>query len=631
MPELDLLAAEQALRGPDVLAPFNRAGILDAADIHVAVALCRLAALEDPPPSLLLAAALAVRAPRLGHVHVDLATIAETVAGDFAQDDVAGLVWPATEAWLSTVRAATPVVTLGEQAGELPLRLTGTRLSLERYWRAELRLAEALAALDRQAPRGLALDWLAREIHRLFPAETDGDQRVAACTGMLRGLTVIAGGPGTGKTTTIARLVALLVLAGVRDGGPVPLIALCAPTGRAAARLTESLTAEAGRLELPDAVRESLRGLRAVTMHRLLGARGDGRFAHGPANPLPHDVVIVDETSMVSLSMMTRLVDAVRDDGRLMLVGDPDQLSAIEAGAVLRDVVGPAALGVTLTPGTGALVQRVTGESLPAAPAGRPFGDGIVVLRRGHRFGEGIGRLADAIRHGDGDAAVQAARAALGPVTWIEADPAEDPLPALARAASDAYGAVLAAARSGEPAAALAALGRFRVLCAHRHGPYGVAGWTVRVERWLAERAAGFDPADPGRVGRPLLITENDPELRLANGDTGVLVATDQGPRAAFLRDGELALLAPSRLRAVETVYAMTIHKSQGSQFHTAVVILPDPSSRLLSRELLYTAATRAADRLVLIGTEPALRAAVDRPVARATALGERLWNPTVM
>ena len=302
---------------------------------------------------------------------------------------------------------------------------------------------------------------------------------------------------------------------------------------------------------------------------------------------------------MVSLWLMARLLEAVRPDARVMLVGDPGQLTAIEAGAVLRDIVGP---------GTG------TG-----------FGAGIVVLERVHRFGESIASVADAIRRGDGDGTVSALRAGAGDeVQWIEADAAEGPLDAVRTGAIAAGDAVVAAALAGDAAGALRALGSFRVLCAHRRGPHGVATWTGEVERWLSGALDGFDVAERDYVGRPLLITENDHELRLYNGDTGVIVLGPDGRMVAAFENGSFA---PTRLAAVETVYAMTIHKSQGSQFDTAAVLLPDPNSRILTRELLYTAVTRARERLLVVGTEEMVRAAVARPVARATGLRERLWG----
>jgi exodeoxyribonuclease V alpha subunit len=639
---LDPFSAELALNAPELLREFNQAEVLAAADVHVAVELGRLAAVDDP--EALLAVALAVRAPRLGHVFVDLATVSRTVAVEDAPGgDLLALPWPEPSGWIARVGELAALVARGDQddAQVRPLRLIGSRLYLDRYWREERQLATGLAAFADRPLRSIDSTWLAGGLARLFPAPEDELQRAAAACLVLRSFAVVAGGPGTGKTTTVARVIGLLVEEARAAGRAAPLIALCAPTGKAAARLQEAVHHEAASLPVDDQVRATLLELRAGTIHRLLGWRPGSysRFRHDSANRLPHDVVIVDETSMVSLSLMGRLTEAIRGDGRLVLVGDPDQLTAIEAGAVLRDIVGPASVGLRLSGGMRALLHRVTGAELlePAVAGSTSFGDGIVALRHGHRFGAAIGGLADAIRRGDADAAVAAARAAPDQITWIEldvADPERRPeearaaLAPLRQAAVEAGAAVVAAARGGEAETALGALAAFRLLCAHRRGAYGAATWAAQSERWLSEAVEDFSAEGRDYPGRPLLVTENDYELRLYNGDTGVVISTAAGGLgAAFLRDGRLAMFAPSRLASVQTLHAMTIHKSQGSQFETAAVLLPDLSSRILTRELLYTAVTRARRRLILVGSEASLRSAVTRPVARATGLRERLWD----
>jgi exodeoxyribonuclease V alpha subunit len=451
-----------------------------------------------------------------------------------------------------------------------------------------------------------------------------------------RRFTVVAGGPGTGKTTTVARIVALLVEQAAAAGAPAPLVALAAPTGKAAARLEEAVHDEALRLDVRESVRAQLLGLQASTLHRLLGWRPDShsRFRHNRGQRLPHDVVIVDETSMVSLSLMARLVEAIRPDARLILVGDPGQLASIEAGAVLGDIVGPASDALLLGAQTRRLVSAAVGADVAAEdpPAGAVVADGIVVLDRVHRFGGGIASVAEAIRRGDADEVISLLAGGPEGVTWIAVDVSEaDSEAALAVVRDHAVAAgraILAAARAGEAADALAALATFRVLCAHRRGPQGVATWTSRIESWIARAMPGFGADERWYVGRPLLVTENDYELRLYNGDTGVVVqSAPDRVGVAFERRGEIVQFSPSRLRAVDTVYAMTIHKSQGSQFETAAVLLPAPSSRILTRELLYTAATRARLHLMLAGSEEAIRAAVERPIARASGLRARLWG----
>jgi exodeoxyribonuclease V alpha subunit len=563
--------ARLALAATGLLREFNAAGVLAPADVHVARCLGQLAGETDE--AVLLAAALAVRGPRLGHVFVDLETARETTTVDVEEPvDVSALPWPDAAGWVERVRAS------GLVGG--PLQLEGSALYLDRYWREERQVAADLRALAEAEPAAVDGELLADGLTRLYDGQ-DSRQRLATETAVRRRFAVVAGGPGTGKTTTVARILALLF---EQSGdGADPLVALAAPTGKAAARLVEAVHAETRRLDIPEDVRAKLLALDASTLHRLLGWRPDSnsRFRHDRGNRLPHDVVIVDETSMVSLSLMARLIEAVRPDARLILVGDPGQLTSIEAGAVLGDIVGP----------------------------GAP----IVVLDRVHRYGGAIAHVAEAIRDGDADAVIRA----LGEVTWVE-----DPEVLRDRVVATSA-RVLEAAREGDGARAIEALGAFRVLCAHRRGPYGVEAWTTRIEGWL-----GTEASSDWYVGRPLLVTENDYGLRLYNGDTGVVIASGPGRvSAAFERHGEVVEFSPTRLAAVDTVYAMTVHKSQGSQFDTAAVLLPEPSSPILTRELLYTAVTRAREELILVGSEESIRAAVARPVARASGLRARLWG----
>jgi exodeoxyribonuclease V alpha subunit len=637
---IDTFVAGRALGASQPLRTFNEIDVLSAADIHVAMTLAELAGGADAVVQL--AVAFAVRGPRLGHVFVDLETIKDTAAVESDEIvDLSSLPWPEPSEWIAAVRASTQLVALGEDdcPESLPLRLVGPRLYLDRYWREERQVASDLAGSGDGSSGPIDAGALTTGVARLF-GESDDDQlqRCAAASAVLRRLSVIAGGPGTGKTTTVARVAALLYEQSAALGAAPPLVALTSFTGKASARLQELVHSETAKLDVDDATRAWLLELRASTIHRLLGWRPGShtKFRHDRSNFLPHDVVIVDETSMVSLSLMARLLEAVRPEARVVLVGDPGQLTAIEAGAVLRDIVGPAADGLVMSSPMRSLLAGAVGAPVAAAdpPAGVGFGDGIVVLERVHRYGEAIAAVANAIRRGDGDATVEALREAPEEeVIWIEADIADESLVGVltpvrvgvARAAAS----VLAAAREGDATAALEGLNDFRVLCAHRRGPHGVAAWTGQIEQWLAAEFDDFDLFERDYPGRPLLITHNDYELGLRNGDTGVIVAgTDGRLTATFERGAELMRLSPSRLDAVETVYAMTVHKSQGSQFKAAAALLPDPSSRILTRELLYTAVTRARDQLILAGTEEMVRAAVARPVARASGLRERLWDP---
>ncbi len=588
--ELDPFAPELPLRAPQWLAQRVATGDLLAADVHVALTLGRIGEVTDQ--QVLLGAALAVAGARQGHAFVELsdelaahAAVCEALVADENPD---------------TVR---------------PLRLIGKRLYLDRYWREERRLAAALLARNRMRSDVGDLAALGAAIATLFPGGEVAEQRAAAAVALLRDLAVIAGGPGTGKTTTVARIVKLTQTLASDRGVEPPLIALCAPTGKAAARLQEAVAGS----------------VRASTIHRLLGWLPGGRFRHDAANRLPHDLVILDETSMVPLSLMVRLVDAVRDDAQLVLVGDPDQLAAIELGAVLRDIVGPAAQSPQFGPGMRAALERVTGDAAGLGPDRRSFGDAVAVLRVGHRSVASIGLLAEAIRRGDGDATVAALTPDDGSIVWLR-DPATEAEPLRAQAIA-AYSPLIAAAREGDPERALKQLTRFRLLCSHRHGPFGVSHWTGLVEQWLRDAVPDFEPGLAPYPGLPLLVTRNDYELRLHNGDTGVVVRGGQSAggelRAVFEAGGGTIELAPSRLADVEPLFATTVHKSQGSEFDVSALLLPEPESPLLSRELLYTGVTRARHTLIVAGSEESVRAAVARPAARASGLGELLWTPS--
>ncbi len=654
----DLHDVRRVDRGEPALRPFNAAGILDAADVHVATTLGRLAGERDP--AVLLAVALAVRGPRLGHVCVDLESLRDTVTGnEDATADLDALDWPDPPAWRAAVarsalvagspptadHAAIPggdPIADASAGNDRPLRLVGTRLYLDRYWRYERRIVSALHTRGRA--RGVAVDrdLLADGLRRLFPPDGDAApapdlQRLAAAVALLRPFAVLAGGPGTGKTTAVVRILALLDEQAVAAGRPQPRVALAAPTGKAARRMTESIAESVDSLDTAAATRERLLALQAATLHRLLRPLPNSttRFRHHAANPLPHDVVVVDETSMVSVALLAKLLDAVRDDARLLLVGDPQQLVSVEAGAVLGDIVGATTGGLRMTAAARETVFQVTGQAVPAsdAPAEAVVADGIVVLRRARRFAEdsGIAALAAAVARGDGAGAVAVLEQRRNDVTWIPWEPTDGTaaLGEVRGAVVDAGAALVTAAVAGRGSDALEAVGRLRILCAHRRGPAGVAAWVPTVERWLAQSVNGFSPTTAWYVGRPVIVTRNDYAAGVVNGDVGVVVARPEGGvTVAFAGPSGVRTIAPTRLDAVETVHAMTVHKAQGSQFATAVVVLPDPTSRILTRELLYTGVTRAEHRLVVVGSAAAVGAAVERRVQRASGLGDALWGP---
>jgi exodeoxyribonuclease V alpha subunit len=560
--ELDAAGWRIPVGADGLLRTFADAGVIETADVLVAQRLTTLAA--DTDERVVLAVALAVRALRGGSVCVNLRSAEEQI----------GI------ADLAAAVQASPLL------GEPPiLRLNGDLLYLDRYWLEEQQVCDDVLAMMATKPAGTVPNTA-----RLFPTGYE-EQRAAAEVALSQGLTVLTGGPGTGKTTTVARLLALLVEQATMAGNARLRIALAAPTGKAAARLQEAVQLEVARLDPSE--REALIGLHATTLHRLLGSRPDtsARFRHHRGNRLPHDVIVVDEASMVSLTMMARLLEAVRPHTRLLLVGDPDQLASVEAGAVLADLVDG------------------LGEAKVAA------------LKTSHRFGESIGELATAIRMGDADRVVEVLRAGGEHLEWIEAaDPREQLRSVLVPQAF----ALRSAAILGDTVAALATLDEHRLLCAHRRGLFGVQHWNRQVERWLTEET-GEPIWSSWYAGRPVLVTANDYGLGLYNGDTGVTVVDGEALRAVIGGAGETLTFATSRLADVETMHAMTIHKSQGSQADEVTVLMPPEDSRLLTRELFYTAVTRAKKRVRVVGSEAAVRSAIERRAIRASGLAQRL------
>ncbi|MEO8815311.1 MAG: exodeoxyribonuclease V subunit alpha [Mycobacterium sp.] len=577
----DPLSPRIATRAAGLLRMFNEAGVLDAADVHAAHRITTLGAETDE--TVALAVALAVRALRSGSVCVDLRAVA-------ADAEAPELAWPDSKLWLAAVRASTlvarKVLRLYDGVGGEGL------LYLDRYWREEEQVCADLLALSTPGAAPVELPGF----ERLFPP-TDTEQRAAAEIALSQAVTVLTGGPGTGKTTTVARLLALLAEHAEVAGGTRLRIALAAPTGKAAARLTEAVTASVANLDPVDQAR--LAGLQASTLHSLLGFRPDNsvRFKHNRGNRLPHDLIVVDETSMVSLTMMARLLEAVRPDARLILVGDADQLASVEAGAVLADLV----------------------DGLSARPEIR-----VATLLTAHRYKESIGALAAAIRDGDDDAVIALLKAGDQHLEWINPEVCGDPAGPLRKILLPHALRVREAARFGDAGEALRNLNEHRMLCAHRAGPHGVLHWNRQVRRWLADETGDPSWAE-WYAGRPLLVTANDYGLGVRNGDTGVVVVRNDGLRAVIATASGPVEFATGRLSDIETMYTMTIHKSQGSEAREVTVLMPPVESRLLTRELFYTAVTRARDRVRVVGSAAEIRAALERRAVRASGLALRL------
>lgn len=562
------------------LADLNAAGVIEAADVHVASRLATLVGDEDPLARVTLA--LVVRAAREGSTSLDPAHARELL-------EESPVALPPTPEWL-------------EQVGGSALAEAGVLLVehdlvyLDRYHREEVQIAQDLQRRAQTPAPEVDEEMLEAGLERVFPRDGWGEQRDAVRAAAGRLTTVLAGGPGTGKTSTVAGLLTLL-LEQAEATGHRPRIALAAPTGKAAARLRESVLGSLGHM--PDQDRQRLgTDIEAVTVHRLLGWRPDSgnRFRRDRGNPLPHDIVVVDEASMLSLTLTARLLEALRPGARLLLVGDPDQLASVEAGAVLADLVAG------------------YGDDGPVAR-----------LQTSHRFGHEIGTLAEAVRVGDADLVLELLAQARpgGPVEHLPVADVIEADEALRLRLLTHAERLRDLALAGRYADALRELGEHRLLCAHRDGPWGVGPWNDRVERWLAEAS---DHLGRQVVGRPLLVTTNDRGLGLFNGDTGVMaLRADHRVVGVFGEPDAPIVHAASTLGEVDTAHALTIHKSQGSQARSVTVLLPDADSRLLTRELLYTAITRAQESVTLVGSEAAVRAAVERRTQRATGLRHRV------
>jgi exodeoxyribonuclease V alpha subunit len=588
-------------------------------DAHLARLLGRLAGGEDPllAPSVRLVCRLTGQ----GHICANLAELAGKPLAEPGEDQP--MIAPPLAEWCGALRRSPVVGRPGEYA---PLVLDEAgRLYLYRYWEYERQIAEDLQRRVIDEPGDVDLPRLWEGLDRLFPAAADGAvdwQRTAAAVAVLRRFCVISGGPGTGKTTTVIRIMALLL---EQAAGRPLQIALAAPTGKAAARMQEAIRLTRDRLPVSQEIREAIPG-EAMTIHRLLGFRpGSVRFRHDRKNPLPVDVLVVDEASMVDLALMAKLVWALPPQARLILLGDKDQLASVEAGAVLGDICDDA-------PGFSAgFSRRLVGATEQVGGEGDdpPIRDAIVELTRSYRFGEtsGIGRLARHVNRGDGrEALALLERGEFEDAVWRPLESPRDLAARLAEAA-ERLGTYLDA---GTPESALEGLDRLRILSAHRTGPFGVETLNRLVEDCL-EAQGVIQPRSAWYHGRPVLITANDYNLRLFNGDLGITLfdpAAEGKPRVFFrTAEGDIRRLPPTRLPEHETAFAITVHKSQGSEAETVLLILPNELSPVMTRELIYTGITRARSRVEIWGTGSVFEAAVCRRLQRSSGLRDALWG----
>lgn len=613
------------------------------------------------PSELLLAATLLVHLEGQGHTCLDLADLLGRrremlgwpVEADDALQDVMQALPSKLSAWIEAIASSALVQVEGQgpAVSGTPLVLQGSVLYLRRYWHDERRVATQVAARSRDADTidtAVARGWL----DLLFPANAANgfDWQKAACAIALRSrLSILTGGPGTGKTYTAARLLALLFAV---DPAPQRMrVALAAPTGKAAARLRQSIEASLGALQDQLGDRLPLGELTAHigaarTLHSLLGARPDTRgFRFDAAHPLEVDLVLVDEASMIHLEMMAALLNALPPQARIIFLGDKDQLASVEAGAVLGDLCRHAQEG-HYRPETASYLEATCGQVLPPEfqrSDGPQLAQQTVMLRQSQRFGGAIGQLALAVNRGDVEGATRLLRApADAALTWLDTGDASTAVRLALNGRDNAgsgYGEYIAALQTRPPRdeldayaawirAVLLAFEQFRVLCAVREGEWGAAGLNKAIERALVN-AGSLSKSGEWYEGRPVLVTRNDPGLDVFNGDIGIAlrpVMRGAGLRAYFLNGDTVKSVAVSRLAHVETAFAMTVHKSQGSEFIHTVLVLPRHPNGVLTRELIYTGITRARSAFTLVtGRAAALPEALLHPTRRASGLQERL------
>ncbi len=595
-------------------------GVFSDLDVHFARLMAEMGA-EDSS-WLYLAAALASRATCQGHVCLDLAAVAGRPLVD-EEGRESGVVLPELEAWVAVLHKQ-PVV--GAPGDFRPLILDAQgRLYLHRYWEYERDLAGGLLA--RAADFRPLADPAAvqADLSGCFALRGESDwQAVAAGVAAFKGLCIVTGGPGTGKSTVVSRILAL-----ARRWKPDLRLALAAPTGKAAARLTQAVGE--GLAMLPAGFWEGASPPAASTLHRLLGmGPGSAGSRFDERHPLPLDLVVVDEASMVDVALMARLVRALPSPARIVLLGDRDQLASVEAGAVLGDLCAGTRLN-RFSAFMGRALEQATGCRLPeTGGVVAPVEDCIVELTFSYRFGSdsGIGRASRAVRDGKGDLAWEVMAQPGSTALSREPLPPPDGLQArLETAVKDAFGGLAAAA---SPGAALTALERFRILCAVRKGPYGVEAVNRAVEEIL--RRSGLIASHRRfYAGRPVLVTRNSYPLGLFNGDLGVVLPDPEqgGDLRAFFRrpDGSIRKILPLRLPEHETAYAMTVHKSQGSEFDRILLVLPERPLPVLTRELVYTGLTRARAQATVFCDRPVFLQAVTRRVERASGLRDALWK----
>ncbi|NNF98040.1 MAG: exodeoxyribonuclease V subunit alpha [Desulfobacteraceae bacterium] len=603
-------------------------------DLHFAEFISRIA--EDDDPDIHLAAALVSRCTTKGDSCLDLRRIYSENEGRDGPDRIR---LPALSVWMDKLAECRAV---GEPGQFHPLILDNRhRLYLYRYWAYENTIIDGITKMIENRDTEIDHGRLAESFHRFFsvPGNNTGVdwQQVAVFMASMKKFCVISGGPGTGKTTTVATILAVLI----ENAAPTPLnIYLCAPTGKASVRLKEAMIKARESLNCGDYVKANM-PVEAGTIHRLLRPiPGSPYFRFDQSNPLPADVVIVDEASMVDLALMAKLIRALQHHTRLILVGDKDQLSSVEAGSVLGDICNrDTRKGFTKR--FGALIESTIKVKLPCedstAGVDSDLHDHIVSLEKNYRFNDhsGIGALSRAVRRMDANKADELLKDRSD--TSISFKSFATPGKSIRELGKQIVSGYTAFMMADDPVEALDLFHQFKVLCVVKKGAFGVAGINRVAEGVLSD--AGLIPhrpqANPWYQRRPVMITSNDYRLGLFNGDIGITwYARDERsagyPQVYFSSDaGDIRRFSPYRLPAHETVYAMTAHKSQGSEFDHVNLVLPENDTPLLTCELIYTAITRARKTVVVWGDEAIFSASVQRRIHRSSGLRDALWkNP---